>query len=343
MKKIIYICFFCFVLLSCGGKKQKREFFEYRGFGGGTTFIIEYDKTAGNLDAEFNKVFKEVESSVAISNPTSLINRINKNDSIGLVDIHFKKLLELSNVYYKTTDGSFDPTSAPLEKFWGYDLKKFINQQLIDSAIVDSAKRGVGIQNLYLTGSGSVVKKYPYTMVDFENIYRGYLVDLITALLDDYHVQNYKVEIGERIKAKGVNKRNKPWRMGIDEPINDVKKRKLIGLINLDGEAIVTSGNWRRYYTKGDKKLPYTIDPHTGYPVKHTLISATVITNSCVEADAYASAFMVMGTERSKVFISAHPDLKVYLISTNYKGEWVTFMSNALLDSIEMIKEENPI
>lgn len=343
MRRNLFIAFSLFVFVSCSTKKQKKEFFEYHGFGGGTTFIIEYDKTAGNLDAEFNLIFKEIESSVAISNSGSLINRINKNDSIRSIDSHFKKLLELSAGYYKETEGAFDPTSSPLDLFWATDLKKYLNQPLMDSSIIDSVKKGVGLSNFYLTGNGSVVKKYSETTVDFKNIYRGYMVDLISNVLDDYHVLNYKIEIGERIKAKGTNKFDKPWSIGLDEPTNDNKKRKLIALTNLDGESMVTSGNWRKYYSQGEKRLPFTIDPQTGYPVKHTLISATVISPSCTEADAYSASFMVMGTEKAKVFINAHPQLKVYLISTNYKGEWVTFMSDALKEKVEMVKEENPI
>jgi len=343
MKKVFLIGFLCTVLLSCAGKKQKKEFFEYHGFGGGTTFIIEYDKTSGNLDAEFNKIFKEIENSVDISNSTSLINRINTNDSIGSIDVHFKKLLELSAGYYKEMDKAFEPTSLPLETFWGEDLPKFLNQSLIDSSIIDSVKLGVNIENIYLDANGSLVKKYPSTVIDFENIYRGYMVDLITELLESYHVYNYKVEIGGRIKAKGSNKFNKPWSVGIDEPSTDVKKRKVIAIAKLDGEAIVTSGNWRKYFPQGEKKLPFTIDHQTGYPVKHTLISATVISTSCTQADAYAASFMVMGTEKAKVFIAAHPQIKVFLVSTNYKGEWVTFMSNALTENVEMVIEENPI
>jgi thiamine biosynthesis lipoprotein len=343
MNKIVLIGFFWFVLLSCGGKKQKKEFFEYHGFGGGTTFIIEYDKTAGNLDMEFNRILKEIESSVAISNSTSLINRINKNDSIGSIDLYFRKLFSLSAQYYKETDKAFDPTSSPLESFWGQDLKKFLNQPLIDSSIIDSIKRGVGFEHFQLTENGSGVKKDPNAIIDFKNIYRGYMVDLIAEVLEDYHVFNYKIEIGGRIKAKGTNKFDKSWSIGIEEPTSDAKKRKYIALAKLDDEAMVTSGDWRNYFSQGEKRLPFTIDPQTGYPVKHTLMSATVISKSCTEADAYSASFMVMGTEKAKVFIAAHPQLKVFLISTNYKGEWVTFMSDALKEKVEIIKEENPI
>lgn len=340
-----YTLFFLIFFSTCINKKNKKDFFEHKGFAVGTTFIIEYDKNAGNLNNEIDKIFSEIELSILLTDSSSLLSRINRNDSVGTPDQHFIKLLSLSKRIHQETKGFFDPTISTLTTFWGFNEDKFKNQQKAGSLLIDSLRRDIGLDKVYLLGN-TVIKKNRHLILDFGDIYKGYVVDLIVELFNNYNVTNYRIEIGEKMSAKGLNSKEKKWQLGIDAPTDPQssqgqKTRKLLAIATLDNEGYAIAGSYRKYFTKNGIKFPFTIDPITGYPVKHTLISVSVFAPSCAEAEAYSTAFMVMGVENTKIFLNTHPQLQVYMISTNYKGEWLTFISNGLKEKLEFVKEES--
>lgn len=342
MKKNSWLIFLLIFLSACTNKKVKKDFFEHEGFSAGTSFMIEYDKNAGNLNNEIDKIFAEIERSVLFTDSTSLLNRINRNDSVRDPDQHFFKLLDLSKRIHQETKGAFDPTIFPLTEFWGVDENKFKNQQKIDSSFIDSLKRAVGLDMIFtrINYGPSVIKHNRHLILNFDNIYQGYTADMIVELFNSYNVSNYRIEIGGKIRAKGLNTKGKKWQLGIDEPTENPKTRKLFAIATLDNEGYAIAGSYRKYYTKNEMKLPFTIDPLTGYPVLHTLIAVSVFAPTCAEAEAYATAFMVMGVEKTKVFLNTHTQLQVYMISTNYKGEWLSFISNGLKEKLEFVKED---
>ena len=343
MKKTTIIWLSMIVFISCTHRKQKNTYYEYKGFIAGTACIITYDKNAGNLDHEIQQMIREIDNSVVRENSSSLVSRINRNDSTGNADAHFIKLWQFSTQVYKQTEHAFDPTASPLDDFWGDDPAKFKNPAKADTAKIDSIRRLVSMENVSIAGNHTIVKKYASTTIDFKHVYKGYMVDQVADLLNSYNVANYRIDIGDRIRAKGVNEAGKKWQIGIDEPTDDVKSRQLLAIATLDNQAYATAGSYKHYCALGLMKLPYTIDPRTSQPVKHTLLYTAVMAASCAEADAYAAAFLVMGPEQTKVYINAHPDIQAYLVSTNYKGEWVTFISNGLKEKLELIRQENPI
>lgn len=327
-------------LFACNNKKQTSTYFEYKGFAAGTAFFIEYDKSAGNLDLEICKILKSVEASVTSTSSGSLINHINNNDSILKLDDHFLKLLSRSAEIYKETNRAVDPTAISLTQYWKFDDNRYRNPSKVDSNTIDSIKKYVGFDQIFIGPNKTLIKKNPQTMINFDHIYIGYTVDLIAELLNSYNVQNYKIEVNGRVRTKGVNQAGKNWVFAIDEPVTNPKSRELLAMGEMNNEAYTIAGSYRNYVAYGDKKLSYTIDPRTGYPVQHSLISVMVFAPTCLEAEVYASAFMVMGPEQTKSFIQNHKELKVYLISTNYKGEWITYLSNNLGENIEKVKDE---
>jgi thiamine biosynthesis lipoprotein len=340
MRKVHLVILSIVLITACSPKNTKNGYYDYKGFAAGTFFSIEYDKNAGNLNGEIDSIIRAVGAAADITNPNSLVNLFNRRDSTITVDQHFLELFGTSANLYMETNGAFDPTAVVLNRFWNSDKSKYLNQAKVDSSFIDSIRTYVGLDKIGLVNN-QLEKEYQATMLDFDNVYRGYMVDLIAAVFASYQVNNYRIEIGGRIRANGLNAHGKPWEIGLDEPSDQVKKRKLMAIATLNNEAVVTAGTYRNYFLQGEKKLPFTIDPNTGYPVKHTLISVTVFSSSCAEADAYAAAFMVMGPEPTKQFLATHSYIQAYLMSTNYKGEWESFLSEGLKERVRMVKEED--
>jgi thiamine biosynthesis lipoprotein len=150
-------------------------------------------------------------------------------------------------------------------------------------------------------------------------------------------IKNYLIEIGGEIVAKGKNPTNKSWRIGVDKPIDDslALKTSIMTTLRLSDVALATSGNYRNFYYKNGKKYAHTIDPHTGYPVQHSILSTTVLAPTCAEADGFATSFMVLGLEKTKKVLSHHPELNVYIIYADSKGSMKTFYTPALKNLIE--------
>jgi FAD:protein FMN transferase len=329
---------FVFMLISCKPKKQYKNYIEHQGYAAGTNYMVEYEGNAGNLNSEIDAQLMAIDKAVSISNPSSIISKLNSNDSNVVVNKHFTELYNLSLKIYNETNHALDPTIQPVINWWGREVKKFVYPELIDSMIIDSLRSYTGFSEFSSSG-GSLVKKRSEIYLDFNHIYEGYTTDLIYTLLTHYNVANFRVETGGKIRAKGTNRFGKPWEVGLDDPTLNEKKRPLIGVVPLNGKAFATAGSYREFYTKGQMKLPYTIDPTTLKPVEHTLLYVAVFAPTAAEAQAYANAFMVMGPEKTKAFLQKHPDLDVYLISTNYKGEFIPYLSDGLSSKIELVKE----
>ena len=212
-------------------------------------------------------------------------------------------------------------------------------KQLLTAAMIDSLLHFVGYKMLKLEGN-KIIKTKPQIMLDFNAIAQGYSVDVLADYLESKGHKNYLVELGGELKAKG-KKNNEDWKVGIDQPseMQQSVERKLEAIINLNNKALATSGNYRKFYEEGGQKFSHIIDPRTGYPAKQNLLSATVIADDCITADAYATAFMIMGLERSKEFLADNKDLnlEVYFIYDE-NGNWKTYASETLK---KLIKELN--
>ena len=288
----------------------------------GTTYSITYS-SGDSLQQEITDELNKVDNSLSPFNSQSIITAINNNQEYTL-DTMFVDVYTLACEISQQTDGAFDITVAPLVNAWGFGFK---NNERVSPEIIDSLMQIVGYQKVALN-DGVITKQHPGTMLDCSAIAKGYGCDVVARLLDSHGIENYIIEIGGEVVTKGINPKGKNWSIGITKPVDNptTENDELFGIINLSGKSLATSGNYRRFRIEGGKKYAHTIDPRTGYPVEHTLLSATVIANSCAMADAYATAFMVMGIDKAVEFCNNN-DIEAYFIYQAESGELSTLTS----------------
>lgn len=303
----------------------------------GTTYHITYSSKADvSYKKQVDSVLKQLDLSLSTYVPESIISRVNKNDSSVRVDDHFLKVFSKAIEVSTKTNGLFDVTVTPLINAYGFGFTK---KATINDKVIDSLRQFIGYEKVRLEGR-RVIKEQQAMMLDFNAIAQGYSVDVLGLYLESKGIENYLVELGGEVKAKGRKENSEYWKVGIDQPEEGFPAaRNLNTVINLKDRAMATSGNYRRYYEENGRKYGHIIDPGTGYPANHNLLSASVFADDCMTADAYATAFMVMGVEQTTAFLSDNKDLKldVLLIYDN-NGTWKTHSSKGLEEWIE----ENP-
>lgn len=282
----------------------------------GTVYRITYQHQ-DDLHNDIKTALQEVDNSLSPYNPSSIITRINHNEDTTL-NAHFTHVFNLAQEVSAQTEGAFDISVAPLVNAWGFGFKHSIE---IDQATIDSLRQFVGYQKMQLE-NGKIIKQDPRLMLDCSSIAKGYGVDRVAKSLEKKGVKNYMVDIGGEVVLKGKNSRMKTWRIGINKPVEDSLSinQELQTILEISDIGMATSGNYRKFYYKDGKKYAHTIDPRLGYPVQHNILSATVLAKDCTTADAYATAFMVMGLEKAKAFCEKHPELEAYFICSG-EGE----------------------
>lgn len=296
----------------------------------GTTYSIVYqydrDLQAGILDQ-----LQQVDNSLSPFNETSIISRVNRNETVEVNDL-FTDVFTMAQEVSADTHGAFDITVAPLVNTWGFGFKQGTPPT---KAVIDSLLAIVGYEKVKLSGR-HVVKQDARTMLDCSAIAKGYGCDVVAELLRRKGIDNFMVEIGGEVVTSGISEKRVPWKIGVTKPSDDSLSvnNELQTVLNITDKAMATSGNYRNFYYKNGKKYAHTIDPATGYPVQHSLLSATVISDRCAKADAYATAFMVMGLEKAKKVLDRHRDLMAYLIYSDHKGEYKVWFSPSLRDKI---------
>lgn len=334
MKFILLIGVVFLLFVSCNQESNKT--IRMGGNAQGTTWQITF-LSSNNADYKeaIDSIFKAIDSSLSTYIPSSIISRINKNDTSVRLDDHFINVFNQSIEVSEKTDGLFDITVAPVINAWGFGFTKKAN---VNEAMIDSLLDFVGYKMVRLEGK-KLVKEKAQSMLDFNAIAPGYTVDLLAAYLESKGVTSYLVELGGEVRAKGKKNNDNYWTVGIDQP-NEIPTngRPLKAIIKLKDKALATSGNYRKFYVEGGQKRAHIIDPHTGYPAKHNLLSATVLASDCTTADAYATAFMVMGVEKAKQFLSAHKELQLEVFFIyDENGAWKTYSSEILKEWIEEI------
>ena len=286
------------------------------GFVFGTIYHITYQSDTNyqkEIEAELNKV----DASLSPFNKSSIITRINRNEEVTVNDM-FKEVFTLAESISKETDGAFDITVAPMVNLWGFGFKKGVTP---NKESIDSIRALVGYQKVALV-NGHVKKQNPNTMLDCSAIAKGYGSDIVARFLRSKGIENYMVEIGGEVVTHGNSEKRVPWRIGVNKPTDDSlnTSNELQTVLNVTDKAMATSGNYRNFYYKNGKKYAHTIDPKTGYPVQHNILSSTVIADNCATADAYATSFMVLGMEGAKKILAKHPELLAYLIYSDENG-----------------------
>jgi thiamine biosynthesis lipoprotein len=319
---IIFIFGFALLFYIYIPRKELKQY-KITGATQGTYYAITYYADNNeNLQPAVDSLLKNVDRSVSTYLPTSLISRLNDNDTTATADqiyeTVFKKSLEVS----AKTEGAFDITVGPLVNAWGFGFSK---KAQVDQAMVDSLLPLVGYKKVSLS-KGKLIKSDPRIRIDFDAIAQGYTSDLIGQFFETRGIGNYLIDVGGEVLGKGLKPDGNRWNVAIEMPAkNSMDERKIQAILTLKDMAISTSGSYRKYYEENGIRYSHTIDPANGYPVKHNLLSVSVLANDCITADAYATAFMVMGLEKSKEFLSRHGELEAYFISDDNKGGFSVF------------------
>jgi thiamine biosynthesis lipoprotein len=310
-------------IISWGETKSYRN---EKGLVFGTMYNITYE-SENSLRLDIDKELDNFNNSLSMFNPNSIISLSNKNEDVT-VDSLFTNVFQKAMSISEATDGCFDITVAPLVNAWGFGFSESMN---MNKAKVDSILKFIGWQKVQLKDN-KVVKQDPRIMLDCSAIAKGYSVDVIANLLKRKGVKNFMVDIGGEVVVSGVNASGNNWRIGVSKPDDDPLSRNnnLQTILDITDLGIATSGNYRNFYYKDGMKYAHTIDPKTGYPVQDRILSATVIAQDCMTADAYATAFMVMGLDRAKEMTEQHPELDAYFIYSDDKGNYQTYMTDGM-------------
>ena len=296
----------------------------------GTVYHITY-QSPKNLQKEIESQLAQVDASLSPFNKRSIITAINENRDT-VVNKMFTDVFTLAMKISDITVGSFDITVAPLVNAWGFGFK---GGAMPTRHQVDSLKRLVGYRKVSLA-NGRVTKSDPRIMLDCSSIAKGYGCDVVAHYLRSKGIDNYMIEIGGEIVTRGISEKRLPWKIGVTKPTDDSLNvnQEIQTVINVTDKAMATSGNYRNFYYKNGRKYAHTIDPATGYPVQHTILSSTVIADDCATADAYATAFMVMGLDKAKAVLSRHPELMAYFILAGTDGNNDVWYSPSMKDKI---------
>jgi len=367
--KVVTLLLITFLFVRCGenqesnnikGKVVLNDFFQVTGYAQGTTYSIVYqDSLKRDLSNSIDSLLKDYDSYLSTYVDTSLISQFNNSESSptssktswnnDFLDLEiqsdgiFEDCFKAAKEIYHATDGAFNPAVYPLVKYWGFldgKPRDDIFQYEIDS-ILKIVNFSDSLINLYtdtvskgdvLFGSTPVIGKLNGNMkIDFNGIAQGHSVDIIGRFLLSFGINNFMIEVGGEVLCKGVNNKNTFWQIGVDKPVENSSpgSKGFQFVVNVNNGAIATSGNYRKFYEKDGVKYAHTINPKTGYPVQHSLLSVTVAADKCVDADGYATAFMVMGMEHTKKFLSSHPELhlEVYLVASTGKDAHEVWMT----------------
>ena len=275
----------------------------------GTYYSIRY-LADRDLEPEILQAFQEFDASLSMFNPASVISAVNQNRDT-LTNAYFEQMFHEAMQVSRLSHGAFDITVAPLVNLWGFGFK---HREDVTDAKVDSARALIGYQRVRLENH-HVLKDDPRIMLDASAVAKGQACDVIAALLHEQGVEHYLVDIGGEVVTRGERSPGEPWRIGITRPEDDPNgtNDRLQAIVSVRNICMATSGNYRNFYYEGHQRRSHTIDPRTGYPVRHSLLSATVVASSCMRADALATASMVLGVD-SAMLLMNEADAKGYFI-----------------------------
>ncbi len=284
-----------------------------------TVYHIQYEGRDDYHD-DIKRLFREFDGSLSMFNDTSIISRINRGDTSVIVNDYVRTVIDKSLQVSQLTQGAFDITVAPLVNLWGFGFK---NAEGVTQQTVDSILQFVGYDKIHLTPDGHVIKDDPRIVLDASSIAKGYMCDVVADYLRSRDVSNFMVEIGGEITCGGNNARGKHWSVGINEPIEDSLQTSnvLRDIMVITDCSIATSGNYRNFYYKDGRRYAHIIDPHTGYPAQYDILSSTVIAPNCITADALATSFMVLGSQRSLRILEADTTLMAYFICSDPEAD----------------------
>lgn len=305
------------ILTSCNAPERK----QYTGVTQGSYYsVIYYDER--DFSDEIDSILKDVENSVSLWQENSIIRKVNENKDV-IVDKIFIDNFNWAVKAAEFSDGLFDATIAPLVSAWGFHYKKEIalTDKMIDSILELVDYRKIRIEE------GRVIKDNENMSLDFNAVAQGYTADIIGEYLYSHGINNYLVDIGGEITAKGVKPNGETWKIGIEKPAPDKNAERVIQMkIELKDKAVVTSGSYRKYIEKDNVRYSHSIDPRTGQPVEHNLLSATIIADNAAWADCLASICMIAGMEKASELLK-NEDVEALFIYLDDENQLQTFQT----------------
>ena len=323
-KDLFYKLFFSissiFLFISC----ENKYIMELNGLTMGTTYNIKIAKkikveNIQNFQNKIDSVLIYVNELFSTYIPNSEISKFNTSDSIFYISDDFKQLFLLSKNINENTKGAFDPTVYPLVKIWGFDNNGSINK-LPEEKSIHNILSEIGFSKIKIKGN-SLYKLNKKIKLDFSAVAKGYGVDAVSKYLLSINIQNFKVEIGGEVYCNG-KKFNRQWKIGLQNPFYGSDTNKILKIISLNNMALATSGNYHNYFEIDGIRYSHTIDPSTGFPVTHDIVSVSVVAKNCATADAYATALMVLDIDKGMKLINSFEELEAVIIygnKTNYK------------------------
>lgn len=325
MKRFGILVLVASALISCSESSNSIQMQNY-GRAQGTTYSISYIVPEGvDFNKSIDSILLVIDKSMSTWDKGSIISRVNAGDSSVRLDAHFKAVFDRAWMISKESNGLFDCTVGPLVNAWGFGPE---GKEELDSVEVNRLRRYVGFENVRRTKSSLVLPKGYF--VDFNAIAQGYSVDVLADFLKSKGVQHFMVEVGGEVRCSGTNINEQVWRIGIDKPSEEIQEERFQTIVSLNNKSLATSGSYRKFYVDevSGMKYSHTINPKTGWPVEDRLLSASIIANTAMDADAYATVCMVMGLEQAKQFIESKPDLEALFIYTDLRGEWQEWKSS---------------
>ena len=319
MKKVFGLMIGLLVFAACAKQPKKMVL---QGLAQGSYYAVTYfDEQGRDFQHEIDSIFHAIDMSVNLWVDSSVISKVNRNEEVVLDDI-FIDNFNIAQEAAALSDGYFDPTISPIVAAWGFSYK---HGDTITPQLIDSLKQLVDYRNIRIE-DGKVIKKNPVIQLDFNAIAQGYTSDMIASFLESRGIENFLIDTGGEIMARGGKPNGQPWIVGIEKPADNWDSEQVVQTrIALRNKGLVTSGSTRKYIERNGKRYSHCIDPKTGYPVEHQLLSATVLAENSVWADALASICMVMGMEKSMEIINALDGVEAYYIFVNENNELEIF------------------
>lgn len=317
------------LFISC--RFEQKELVKFTGEAQGTYYAVSYYSEDGkNYQQEIDSLLKAFDRSVSMWVPNSLISKINRNEENIVPDKIFKVLYNRSKEIFEVTGGAFDPTVGPLVNAWGFG---FEDRMKVDQKVVDSLLPLVGFNKVQL--DEVIIKNDPRIRFDFNAIAQGYSVDLIGDFLENKGLNTFLVDIGGEVLGQGQKPGGEYWRVGIEKPADNAQYGEgLKAIVALKNKALATSGNYRKFYEEDGIRYSHTIDPKTGYPVQHSLLSVSVLADDCATADAFATAFMVLGVNKSVEILLNNKSLDAYFIFSDKNGNLKTHLTEGFKEIV---------
>ena len=349
MERAIITLFYLVIITSffaCNSPDSSNENRAYLSIDGrtmGTTYNVQYDDSLNrDFKGEIDSILKFINKSMSTYDPNSTISKFNYGvDSIKSIDSHFEQVFKSSEKIYKLSGAYFNPSVFPLVKYWGFVGGP--KPTGIDSTTIDSLLNFCDFETFKvfnLEEKTFISREKKNVQLDFSAVAKGYAVDIICNYIKDKNINNYLVEIGGEVRYAGLNPEGKNWSIGIDYPIIKGEKRKLAAIISSGENSIATSGNYRNFYIKDGKRYAHILNPNTGYSYSSNILSATVVSENCAEADALATALMI-GGETLMDSLEKNPEFEILLIKSelNQDGEEVLtpIMSESLKSKVEWL------